>query len=251
MARIPIGLQLYSVRDDAIRDPVGTLKAVAAMGYAGVEFFGNNYFNYAAKDLRTLLDDLGLRCCGAHTPLSALLGDILPRTIEFAQTLGNTYLIVPSLPEERRNSLATWRATAQVFTELVAKLKPHGLRLGYHNHAIEFQPMEGALPFDVFFGNTSPEVIMQIDLGHVVHGGANPIAFLKKYPGRATTIHVTEYSEDGKALVGERWQGWSEVFAICETIGKTEWYIVEQETYPYPPLESVKRCLDNLRAMGK
>ena len=111
--------------------------------------------------------------------------------------------------------------------------------------------MGGELPFDTFFGATSRDVIMQVDIGHVVHAGADPVAYLRKYPGRATTVHLSEYSADGKALVGDRWDGWPEVFAACETTGKTEWYIVEQETYPYPPLECARRCLENLRRMGK
>jgi sugar phosphate isomerase/epimerase len=249
MSAIPVGLQLYSIRDDWAKDQAGTLKAVAAMGYSGVEFFGNFTSLYPAKELKARLDDLGLRCCGAHTQFVGLLDDF-QATVERAQAVGNPYLIVPGLPEERRNSVAAWKATAGLFNDLAAKLKPFGIRIGYHNHAAEVQPLDGQIPFDVFFGNTGPDVIMQVDLGHVVHGGADPVAYLKKYPGRAATIHVSEYSEDGQALVGDRWPHWKEVFAVCETTGKTEWYIVEQETYPFPPLESVRRCRENLRNFG-
>ncbi len=250
-AHIPIGLQLYSVRDDFARDVPGTLKAVAAMGYSGVEFFSNKYFGYAAKDLKALLDDLDLRCCGAHIGLDPLLGDALPQTAEYAQELGNPYLVVPGLAEERRNSLAAWKATAQIFSDISSRLKPYGIRLAYHNHAPEFHPMDEELPFEVFFNNTSGDVIMQMDVGHVVHAGADPVHYFKKYPGRAATVHLSEYSADGKALVGDRWERWPEVFAACEAAGKTEWYIVEQESYPYPPLECARRCIENLRRMGK
>jgi sugar phosphate isomerase/epimerase len=249
MKRIPIGLQLYSVREDCTRDLPATLEAVAKMGYQGVEFY--NFYSYAAQDLRKMLDDLGLACCGAHTSLASLLGDALPRTIAYNQILGNKYLVVPSLPEERRSSAQAWRATATLFADLAAALKPHGMLTGFHNHAIEFKPVDGTTGFDIFFGATSPDVIMQVDLGNAMHGGGDPIACLRKYPGRSVTIHLKEYSSDNTAMIGEGTVNWKDVFALCEKQGKTDWYIVEQETYPFPPLECAKRCLDSLRAMGK
>ncbi|MCL5994932.1 MAG: sugar phosphate isomerase/epimerase [Chloroflexi bacterium] len=250
MSPIPIGLQLYSIRDDCARDLPGTLRAVAEMGYAGVEFAG--YYGHSARDIRSWLDDLGLVCCGTHTSLASLLGDELPRTIEFNQTLGNQYLIVPWLPEERRNSSIAWTDTAGVFNTIAEQLKPHDMLTGYHNHHIEFQPITGGLPFDLFFANTKPEVIMQIDLGNAIHGGGDPIACLRHYPGRAVTVHLKEYAAGyDKALIGEGEVNWQEVFSICETTGGTQWYIVEQESYAHPPLECVRRCLENLRKMGK
>jgi sugar phosphate isomerase/epimerase len=250
MSSIPIGLQLYSIREDCARDLPGTLKAVAGMGYAGVEFAG--YYGHSAQDIRKWLDDLGLKCCGTHTSLATLLGDELPRTIEFNQTLGNKYLIVPSLPEERRNSNLAWTDTASVFNQIAEELKPHGMLTGYHNHHIEFQPITGGLPFDLFFTNAKPEVVMQIDIGNAIHGGGDPIACLRHYPGRAITVHLKEYAAGyDQALIGEGEVNWQEVFDICETTGGTVWYIVEQESYAYPPLECVRRCLENLRKMGK
>ncbi len=246
---IPIGLQLYSIRDDCARDLPGTLAAVAKMDYAGVEFAG--YHNRSAQELRTLLDDLGLQCCGTHIGLDTLLGDNLPRTIEFNQILGNQYLVVPGLVEERRHSRAAWLATARLFDEIAERVKPHGMLVGYHNHWIEFQPLDGELPWDTFFGNTDRSVIMQLDTGNALHGGADPVPYLRRYPGRAITVHLKEFSKDDKAMIGEGEVDWQGVFRLCETSSATEWYIVEHETYPYPPLECIRRCLENLRAMGK
>ncbi len=250
MSTIPIGVQLYSVREDCARDLPGVLAQIAKMGYAGVEFAG--YYGYSAQDLRKMLDDVGLKCCGTHTGLETLLGDALPQTIEFNLTLGNKYLVVPGLREERRNSRAAWQETAKIFNEIAEKVKPHGLVTGYHNHSIEFKPMDGELPWDTFFGNTSSDVIMQLDTGNALHGGADPVPFLQKYPGRALTVHLKEYSaSNDRALIGEGDVKWGEVFALCESIGGTEWYIVEQETYAYPPMECIAKCLENLRKMGK
>ena len=250
MARVPIALQLYSVREDCQRDLPGTLAAVAKMGYEAVEFAG--YYDYAAADLRKMLDDLGLKVAGTHIGLDTLLGDALEPTVEFNRTLGNRFLIVPGLAEERRGSRAAWLDTARVFNEIAARLQPLGMKTGYHNHHIEFTPMDGELPWDTFFGNTDAQVVMQLDTGNALHGGADPVPFLERYPGRALTVHLKEQSKtNDKALIGEGEVRWSDLFGLCETTGGTEWYIVEQESYAHPPLECVERCLQNLRQMGK
>lgn len=254
MACIPIALQLYSIRHDCEKDLPGTLKAVARMGYDGVEFAG--YYGYSAPDLRKMLDDLGLRVAGTHLGLNALLGDQFAATVEFNRVLGNKFLIVPGLPEERRCSHQAWLGTAHLFNEIAAKLAEEEMYTGYHNHAIEFTPLDGApegeLPWDTFFGNTRHDVVMQIDLGNALHGGGDPIPFLSKYPGRALTVHLKEYSAtNDKALIGEGDVDWMQVFAVCESIGNTEWYIVEQESYAFEPLVCVDKCLQALKAMGK
>ncbi|MFN2284429.1 MAG: sugar phosphate isomerase/epimerase family protein [Anaerolineae bacterium] len=250
MSRIPIALQLYSIRHDCEKDLPGTLKAVAKMGYEGVDFAG--YYGYDAPTIRAMLDDLGLKAAGCHTGIPTLLGDELQKTVAFNHILGNKYLIVPGLPESYRDSRDAWRRTAEVFNEIAAKLKPEGMFTGYHNHHIEFTPLDGELPWDTFFGNTVPEVVMQIDLGNALHGGGDPVAILKRYPGRARTVHLKAYAAtNDKALIGEDDVDWAEVFRVCEVDPVTEWYIVEQESYPYSPLESVDRCLQALKAMGK
>ncbi len=247
-ARVQIGLQLYSVREDCKRDLPGVLAAVAKMGYKGVEFAG--YYDRSAKQLRKMLDNNGLVCCGTHTGMDTLLGDNLARTIEFNRTLGNKYLIVPGLPEKYRASRQAWLDTAKLFNELAEKVKPHGMQVGYHNHSVEFTAMDGELPWDTFYGNTRKDVIMQIDVGNAIHGGADPLPYLYQYPGRAITVHVKEFSETNKkALIGEGDVSWKAFFALCKAVGQTEWYIVEQESYAYPPLECVERCLRNLRKM--
>ena len=250
MAQIPIALQLYSIREDCERDLPGTLEAVSEMGYDGVEFAG--YYGYSAQELRELLDAYGLAVAGAHIPLDTLLGAELDETIAFNRALGNRFLIVPGLPPERRNSHAAWLETAQVFDGIAARLSEHDMVTGYHNHYVEFEPMGGELPWDTFFGNTRADVVMQIDIGNALHGGGDPLACMERYPGRAITVHLKEYSSsDPKALLGEGDVAWDRVFELCESIGGTEWYIVEQESYAYPPLECVARCIQALRAMGK
>jgi sugar phosphate isomerase/epimerase len=243
-----VGLQLYSVRQDCGKDLEGTLAKVAQMGYMGVEFAG--YYGRSAEDMRKLLDANGLRCCGTHTGLDTLLGDNLKATIEYNKTIGNKYLIVPSLPAKNRGSHEAWLETAKLFNELAAQVKPYGMLVGYHNHSVEFKPIDEKLPWDTFMQNTRQDVIMQLDTGNCCRGGADPFPFIYRYPERAVTVHVKEYSKkNDKSLIGEGDLNWKAFFALCEAVGGTDWYIVEHERYAYPPLECVERCLKNLQKM--
>jgi len=226
MARIPIGVQLYSVREDCAKDLPGVLEEIADMGYDGVEFAG--YYGRDAEELRRLCDENGLRVAGTHIQLATLLGDELPLTIE------------------------AWAKTAKLFSELAEKVEPEGMHVGYHNHSIEFTEMDGELPWDTFFGNADPRVVMQLDTGNALHGGGDPVPYVERYPGRALSVHLKEYSTTKKgALIGEGDTDWQRLFDLCESVGGTEWYIVEQESYAFPPMECVDKCLKNLREMGK
>src|SRR5216117_3401097 len=156
--RIPFGLQLYSVRNECAKDLDGTVKAVAKMGYKAVEFAG--YYGRDAKSLRKLLDDVGLKCCGTHIALDTLLGDNLPKTVEFNQTIGNKFLIVPSLPGKYQKTKQGWQEAADLFSEIADKVKKDGMRVGYHNHNVEFKPIDGEIPWDTFFNRAKNEVVI-------------------------------------------------------------------------------------------
>jgi sugar phosphate isomerase/epimerase len=245
---IPVGLQLYSVRKDCQKDLPGTIEAVAQMGYQGVEFAG--YYDYTAKDIRKLLDDNGLKCCGTHTQMTTLMPDNLSKTIEFNKTIGNKYLIVPWLDPKTHKSREDWLKTADLFNELAEKVKPHGMRVGYHNHAHEFKPINGERPWDILFSNTTKDVIMQLDTGNAMQGGGDPLVYLKRYPGRAVTVHLKEFSATNKkAIIGEGDTDWKQVFRLCETVGGTKWYIIEEEKDVYPPLEAAELCLKNFKKL--
>lgn len=246
--RIPVALQLYSIRGDCAKDFADTLKKVAAMGYEGVEFAG--YHGKAAAELRAILDGEGLRAAGAHVGLQALQGDDLARTLEFQEIIGNRFLVVPGLPPECCDSLAAWRRTAGLFNEISAAARARGLWVGIHNHAHAFEPVEGAHPWEVFFDAAHPDVVMQLDAGNAMHAGIDPAAWLKRYPGRALTVHLKEFARSGEpVLLGRGDVDWLPIFDICETAGNTRWYVVEQETYPFPPLECAARCLENLKRL--
>jgi sugar phosphate isomerase/epimerase len=250
MPRIPIGLQLYSVRNECAQDLPGVLAAGAAMGYEGVEFAG--YHNRSAAELRTLLNESGLRCCGTHLAIDALTGDELPRTVEFNQILGNEFLIVASLADEWMSDRQRCLETARVFNEISQTVAAQGMRVGYHNHASDLRPLNGETAWDLFFANTRPEVVMQVDTANMLAGGGDPVLCLRKYPGRAATMHIKEHSKiDPAALPGEGDIDWQRLFEVVEAQGATRWYIVEHEGNAIPPLVAVERCLASFQRIGK
>ncbi len=243
--KIPVGLQLYSVREQCAKDLPGVLAAVAKIGYKGVEFAG--YHNRSAQDLRKMLDDLGLVACGTHTPFESVLGDKLKETIEFNRVIGNKFLIVPWMEGKSKQE---WLDKVKLFNTLADQVKSAGMAVGYHAHAHDFDKFDGESAWDLFFGNTKPEVIMQLDTSNCRDGGADPVVVLKKYPGRARSIHLKASGGGPEAVIGEDKVDWKAVFAFCESQGKTEWYVVEHETSK-DPLDAVKRNFAALKAMGK
>lgn len=245
--RIPVGVQLYSVREQAAKDLPAVLEAIGKMGYKGVEFAGYYGWESKPKELRQLLDDNGLRCCGTHTDLETVTGEALKATAELHHILGNKFLIVPSLQVEGAQG---WVDMAKRFNEIAAKAKTFGMSVGYHAHAGDFNKLGGLTSWEIFFDNTKKDVVMQLDTGNCMQGGGDPVAILKKYPGRSTTVHLKEFGGPENAVIGQGIMPWAKVFEVCETTAGTEWYVVEHETGP-DPIGNIKGCLEGLRKMGR
>lgn len=245
--RIPVAVQLHSIREDCQRDLPGSLAAVAKMGYDGVEFAEK--YGRSAQELRKMLDDLNLKAFSAHVKLTTLLGDELEKTIEFNNTLGNPRLTVSSLPATK--TIQPWYEVARQFNAIAEKLKKHQMRVGFHNHANELELIEGRRPWDVFLDNTSQEVTMQMHLNHFPGHGLDIVDYIKRYPGRARLTHLNDYSPGKSVLLGEGVIEWNKVFHAFETIGGIECYIVEQEHYsgPLTLMECQDRCLQNFRKL--
>jgi sugar phosphate isomerase/epimerase len=243
-----IGLQLFSVRDEIARDLPGTLQRAARMGYGGVELFGPQ--ERGAAEIRRLLDAAGLDAVGSHVLLPDLEGGRLERTLDFQAELGARHLTLAVLPEGRRETRAHWMEAARILNAAAGKAAARGLRLAYHNHRMEFAPLDGDLAFDILFRALSPEVGMQLDLGHALRGGGDPAALLRRYPGRARTVHVRDWSaKDDRVLVGEGDVPWAEVLPLCAGTGNTEWLIVEQGEARCAPLEAAERSLAALKRL--
>jgi sugar phosphate isomerase/epimerase len=248
--KIPIGLQLYTIGGDMRKmGNEAALAAVAKAGFKGVEFAGT--LGLDAKALRKLLDDNGLKACGAHTGLNTLQGDSLEKTIEFHKTIGNTRLIAPSLGGKYTSSKKALEDVADEFGEIADKLKPHGMRTGFHCHPGEFRLIDGETIWDIFFSRAKKEVIMQCDLGHMGSAGVDPVKYLTKYPGRASSVHVKPSAKKSSGgLVGDPDDDlkWPEIFKACETVGGTEWYVVE---YDGGSMEKAEKTIELLRKWGK
>jgi sugar phosphate isomerase/epimerase len=249
MARIPVGLQVYTVRNELAQDFVGTLRKVAEIGYEGVEVGPPP--GMSARELRSLLDDLGLGTPGGHAGLNQLETD-LPRVVETAHELGAKFVTVSSIPESRRSDAEGWRAAARAMNDVGAQLAQHGLTLCYHNHSFEFRKFDGEYGLDILYANSDPRYVQaQLDTYWVRHGGEDPAAYIRKYSGRAPLIHIKDMAPDGSfAEIGEGALDWPDIFAASEE-GGAVWYLVEQDTCRRPPLESIRVSLENLRRMGK
>ncbi|MGD0613987.1 MAG: sugar phosphate isomerase/epimerase [Verrucomicrobiota bacterium] len=249
--RIPFAVQLYTVRKECAKDLPGTLAALAKMGYRGVEFAA--YFGRDATSLRDLLDNVNLACVGSHIrPFDTLLGDNLSKTIEFNLALGNRTLIVPELPEKYTKTRQGWREAADVLSELAVELKPHGMQIGYHNESVEFKSLDGERPWNTLFSRAKKEVGIQLDVGNAAAGGADPVALLKKYPGRVMSLHAKAFSKaKPNALIGDDELPWQEIFHVCETSAGVKWYIIEYDSDLYPPLAAVEKSLQVMKRWGK
>jgi sugar phosphate isomerase/epimerase len=254
--RIPIGLQLYSVKGALGKDFEGTLKQVAEMGIEGVEFAG--VFGKFGKDpegLRKLLDSLKLQAAGTHIGAGSFTGDNLKRTIDFYKTIGCKFLIVPG--DGRYTHPEKSKEYAEFMTKTAEALKADGLFTGHHNHTGEFAKAEGDKTyFDLFAERTPKEVVIQQDIGHTMAAGVDPTAIVKKYPGRIKTTHIKNRpakASGKKPYVGEDNFDWKAYVTACFEVGGTEWLTLEQEEYPdgKSELEATKISCDGLKAVLK
>ena len=220
--QIPVGLQLWTVREECKKDFAGTIAKVAKLGYNGVEFAG--FYDMPAKDVRKMLDDNGLLCFGSHTAYDLLSNEKMAATMEYNRVIGNKFVIVPWLDRKQLKTKADWLAKAKNFNELADKTRLEGVHIGYHAHQGDFELIDTETPWDLLFGNTSKDVCMQLDTGNCMQGKGDPVAILKKFPGRSLTIHLKEYSATNKkALIGEGDVKWKEVFEVCESTGGTQY----------------------------
>jgi sugar phosphate isomerase/epimerase len=245
--QIPVGLELYSVRDDLGKDLEGTVTAVAKMGYQVVEFY-SPYFSWTtarAKEVRKLLDDLGIKCNSTHNGGNAFSGDGIAKAIELNGILGCKYVVMASAG--RVDGLDGWKGVAETLTAASEKFRPAGLHGGYHNHQAEFTPVDGKRPIEVLAANTPKDFMLQLDIGTCVEVGSDPVAWIKANPGRIRSLHLKEWGPGAdkgyKCLFGEGVAPWKDIFAAAESAGGVEYYLIEQEGSRFTPFETAEKCL--------
>jgi len=245
---VPIGLELYSVRDELQKDTEGTVRAVAQMGYQCVEFY-SPYFDWTepqARSMRKLLDDLGIHCYSTHNSEEYFSKDEISKARDLNLTLGTKYMVMAS--SNPKPGIDGWKAIADELNSAADFLAPAGLKTGYHNHQPEFKTEDGVRPIEILAKNTKPSVMLQLDVGTCLNSGGDPVAWIRSNPGRIRSIHLKDWSSDPakgyQVLFGEGDAKWKEIFAAAESVGGVEYYLLEQEGSRFGELETAKRCLE-------
>lgn len=266
-----VGLQLYSVRDDMSKDPLGSLKQVAAMGYKYVEhadYRNRKFYGYDPAEFKRIIDDLGLNMISGHTVMGRQhwdeakqdFADSWKYTVEDAAVLGQKYVVSPSMDNSMRNKYDDFMRYMDVFNKCGDLCKAHGMKFGYHNHDFEFrEELNGKKLFDIMMTSLEPEqVVIQLDIGNMYNGGAVALDIVNQYPGRFENLHVKDEirAEGGReqyesCIIGEGIVDAKKVLELATRIGGTKVYIIEQESYQgKTPMECVKRDLEIMKEWG-
>lgn len=268
------GVQLYSVRTDMQKDPLGTLKKLAEMGYKQVEhanYINRKFYGFTAKEFRKVLDDLGLKMPSGHTVMgkahwnasTGTFTDAWKATIEDAAIVGQQFVISPYLDPSLRSTYDDLLSTMDVFNKSGELCNQSGMKFGYHNHDFEFsQQLNGQSVYDIMLNNTDPKLVMQqLDIGNLYNGGAKAIDIVQKFPGRFQSMHVKDEIETtasanshekyestvlGKGIVRVK-----EVIDLGRKKGGTIHFIIEQESYQgMQPLDCVREDLEVMKKWG-
>jgi len=250
MPKIPIALQMYTLRDDAEKDFAGTIRKVAEIGYAAVELAGHG--GLSVQELSGLLADNHLKVAGSHIALEVLESD-LPKVIEENLALGNRHIVIPYLGEDRRRTAEDYKKVAETLNKYGESLQSSGMTLCYHNHDFEFQPLDnGQLGEDILLENTDPQLVKaEVDTYWVLKAGQDPVAFIQKHTGRVPLLHIKDMDPaDGSfAPVGTGKLPLDALIAAAPAVG-VEYLIVEQDVCKGPAIEAVTLSYNNLKAKG-
>ncbi len=238
-----VGIQLYSLRDDARRDLERTIADIAAMGYKDVELLGSmKNFEMPPAQLRAVLDRNGLRAPSTHVSGNAL--DDLDRQLDEARILGHDYLIVASLPISGPRTVDDYRRWADRLNESGRRARERGVWVGFHNHANDFTPVGGVVPYDVLMDRTDAAIVrMQLDTGNIAMAGLDPHEYMRRFGPRYWSFHIKDVPSLGATQDTELGKGAIDFPRLLASIDRIDekHLFVEQETYPGTPLESMKR----------
>jgi sugar phosphate isomerase/epimerase len=248
----PVGLELYSVRNELKKDLMGTVRGVAKLGYECVEFYAPYYdwtLDYA-KDVRKELDALGVHCYSTHNSSQSFTPEGMGKAIELNQALGARYVVLAHPGDVK--DVEGWKRVADMLNKANATMASHGLHAGYHNHALEWKPVEGQKPIELLAANTDKSVMLQLDVGTCLETGNDPVAWVERNAGRIRSMHCKDWSpEKGyRVLFGEGVAPWRKLFAAAESKGGIEYYLIEQEGSDYSEMETAERCLSAYRKLN-
>ena len=266
-----IGIQLYSVREDMSKDPMGSLIHLAEMGYKYVEhanYIDRKFYGFTAPEFRKVLDGLGLKMISGHTVMRKDhwdetrkdFSDSWKLTVEDANTLGQTYVISPSMDDSMRKTYDDMKRYMEIFNKCGELCKKYGMKFGYHNHDFEFsEKLNNEKLFDIIMKSIDPNLVaLQLDIGNLYNGGAKALDVVNQYPGRFEIIHVKDEIAAGSGnekyistILGEGIVNTRKVVDMATKTGGTSCYIIEQESYQNKtPMECAKADLDIMKKWG-
>jgi sugar phosphate isomerase/epimerase len=265
-----VGLQLYSVRDDMKKDPLGTLTQLAKIGYKHVEhanYIDRKFYGYTAKEFKKVLDDLGLKMPSGHTVMGKDHWDAAKKdftdawkfTVEDAAYMGQKYVISPWMDVSMRKTYDDMVRYLDIFNLSGDLCQKSGMKFGYHNHWAEFtEKLNGMKLFDIMMQKLDvKKVIMQLDIGNMYIGGAKALDVIGQYPGKFELIHVKDEigvntaEKFESAVLGKGILPVKEVLDICRKTGGTKVFIIEQESYQgKEPLACMKEDFEIMKNWG-
>jgi len=270
-ARETLGIQLYSVRDDMGKDPAGTLKQLAAMGYKHVEhanYIDHKFYGYPQKEFKKILNGLGLKMPSGHTRMNAEHWDAAKKdftddwkqTVADAAAMGQKYVISPWLDDSLRKNYDDLVRYLDVFNKCGELCQKSGMKFGYHNHDFEFSvKLNDTTVFDIILNNTDPALVMQqLDIGNMYNAGAKALDIVTKYPGRFISMHVKDEIKSSSGhepfestVLGKGILPVKEIIDLGRKSGGTNLFIIEQESYQgLQPLDSAKQDLTVMHGWG-
>jgi sugar phosphate isomerase/epimerase len=247
MTEKPVALQMFTLREESSKDFIGTLKKVAEIGYEGVEFAG--YGGLDASELKTVIDDLGLRAASSHIPLVDMEADF-SKIIDDQHRLGSTKIVCPFLPPERRTE-NHYRELITLLNAFGQTCSKEGITLCYHNHDFELEILsDGRTALQTILDETNPDwVKAEFDIYWLTKAGQNPLDWINRYPNRTPLVHLKDMTTDGEQFFAELGTGGVDIESVLQKgdEANVEWWIVEQDRSKLSPLESIEISMNYLK----
>lgn len=248
--KLPIGLEMYSVREAYAADADGTLAALRDMGYDGVEFYGGEGNNLPAEAANELLAKHGLTCFGYQPDWPWVQEDTFERTLRFSEAMNNRRIGIAAAPADVISTREGLESVIALLNKLNDTAQKSGFELGYHAHRTDFVVVDGKTAWDHIFENTPDSFRMVLDTGNALAGGAWSVPLLEKFPRRSPWIHIKPFSlkDQGATMIGEDDFDWPELLTACVELGGAEILDIEYSNNArYQPMEASRLCIERLR----
>ena len=240
------GLALYTIRDAMGMDPAGALAVAAEIGYNWVEAADHRdgkFYGMQPKEFGKLVQKNGMVALSSHSGLNP---ENYESMIDDAAAAGMKYIILPSLPGDWSSSIDGYQRAADFFNKAGERSRKAGIRFGFHNHQVEFQEINGRVPYEILLIQTDPKlVIFEVDLAWITAAGKDPVAYFRNYPGRFEVWHMKDLTpEKQDATLGEGIIDFKPILAEARTAGMKYWFLEQDHCRTHTPMESIRISRD-------